>query len=186
MYSKLDPVLQTLLPRQTQGTDTRMGIQREDKTGDENRKNKHDKEEETAELWEDSTVVSVRALGALLASLVKSAEGNASHADISVSTPPPGPQPPAALATQNTDSAKAARAYKAMYYTGQKMHQPPLPAAPAGSAAGALTAEEERAIHKLLTDIAVLTARGIETLEIRKSDSFLRSLADAAALALKS
>lgn len=184
MYSKLDPVLQAVIPRHAESADTRMGIHREDRTGDEGRKRGREKNDEPADLWEDRTVVSVRALGALLASLVARPGRIDGHADIAVSSAQPGAGHAAVPPPQQSESAKAARAYKTMYYTGQKIHQPPLPAPPEGTAPVALSPEEERAIHKLLSDIETLAARGIETLEIHKSGSFLQSLADAAAHAL--
>ena len=181
MYSRLDPIFQSL-PRQAENTDTRQGIRREEKTGDEGRKGSKEKEEPPSELWEDSTVVSVRALRAFLTGLVANSTPKG-HADIQVSAaavPPPAPHrehPP-------TEAARAAKAYKTMYYTGQKEHQPPLPTPPVSESSVKLSPEEEHIIHKLIADIDILAARGIETLNIRKSDSFLQSLVDAAALLL--
>ena len=184
MYSRLDPVFQSL-PRQTENADTRQDIRREEKTGDERRKGGKDKEEKPAELWEDSTVVSVRALHAFLTGLVADNAGKG-HAEIQVSAAA-APQPPAQHREHPpTEAARAAKAYKTMYYTGQKEHQPPLPAPPAIENGVKLSPEEERTIHKLVADINILAASGIETLQIKKSESFLQSLVDAAALALKS
>lgn len=187
MFSRLDPVFQSL-PRQAESTDTRQDIRREEKTGDEGRKGGRDKEEKQQQLWEDSTVVSVRALRAFLAGLIARSAGGG-HADVRVSVAQPPAHPPAQQnrnQPSTTESARAARAYKSMYYTGQKEHQPPLPAPPAAEGGIKLSPEEDRAIHKLIADIDILAARGVETLPINKSGSFLQSLVDAAALASKS
>ena len=190
MYSRLDPVFQAALPRQTESTDTRQGIRHEEKTDDRGRKDKGHKDEESPDIWEDSTIVSVRALDAFLAGLVATAAQNekANSAEVQISRKPAetAAAPPAHENKPVTEAARAAKAYKSMYYTGQKEHQPPLPAPPAGDSSVKLSAEEMRVLHKLMADINILAARGIETLQIRKSDSFLQSLVDAAALALRS
>ena len=190
MYSRLDPVFQAALPRQTESTDTRQGIRHEEKTDDRGRKGKEHEDKEPSDMWEDSTIVSIRALGAFLAGLVATAAQNEKQISTDVQmSGGPAENAPAPVARENrpvTEAARAAKAYKSMYYTGQKEHQPPLPAPPAGDSGVKLSAEETRAIHKLMVDINILSARGVETLQIRKSDSFLQSLVDAATLALRS
>ncbi len=179
MFSRLDPVFQAMR-RQAESADTKLGIRRDEKNDENQRKNKKEKDDEPAALWEDVTVVSVPALQAFLSGLVPSGSGSDSvHAEISISATAQQASPSAPV----SDAARAAQAYRST--PGGAQPPVPSPATPAVSAGGVkLSAEEEKTIFRLIADLALLSSRGVTNLEIRKSDSFLQSLVDAVKAAL--
>lgn len=187
MFSRLDPIFQAALPRQTEGADTRQEIRRQEKEDGDRRKGGRDKDDQPGDPWEDSAVVSVRALSAFLSGLAGSGAEKkpTGQEDVRVSAYGGGAVAQEKPNSASSEAARAAKAYKTMYYTGQKEHQLPLPAPPAQGGGIALSPEEERIIHKLIADAGLLSARGVETLHIQKSGSFLQSLADAIAAALR-
>lgn len=178
MFSRLDPVFQAMR-RQAESADTKLGIRRDEKNDENQRKNKKEKDDDPAVLWEDATVVSVPALQAFLSGLVPTSTADAGHAEISISAAAQQESLPAPV----SDAARAAQAYRS---TPGGAHPPaPSPAAPPASAGGVkLSAEEEKTIFRLIADLALLSSRGVTSLEIKKSDSFLQSLVDAVKAAL--
>ena len=115
-------------------------------------------------------MVSVRALQAFLESLTASQTAAAGVASPSVPAPP---QP------SSGQAANAARAYQ----TTARSSEPPAPVQAAAGDRPVLTSEELGTIHKLIGDLKFLAGRGVEQLNILRSDSFLQSLVDAAARA---
>ncbi len=178
MFSRLDPVFQAMR-RQAENTDTKLGIRRDEKNDENQRKNKKEKDEESAALWEDVAVVSVPALQAFLSGLVPASIADAGHAEISISASAHQASPTAPV----SDAARAAQASRSTPGRAQPPASSPAPSP--GSPGGVkLSAEEEITIFRLISDLTLLSSRGVTSLEIRKSDSFLQSLVDAVKAAL--
>ncbi len=175
MYSRLDPLFKSTFHR-TESTNTRLGIRHEEK--DENRRKKHDSEDEGTEssLWEDSTIVSISALKAFLDGLVK---GPQPQQNI---TPQENIKTPSAKKPSSPAAAKAAKAYestsRAVHHEQQK--PPEVRETTKGENAPTLTPQELRTIHQLIADLNELAAtRHIEELTLSRDSSFLQSLVNA-------
>jgi hypothetical protein len=169
MFSRLDPYF-TATMRHTESADARLEIRRDEQRGQEGRKNTREKKDDASAVWDDSTVVSVRALQTFLESLI---------ADQSRKIPA---SPAAAPTLPSAPSGQAAQAAQA-YRTTANAAVPPMPPPAAPNDKPLLTAEELRTIHRLIDDLRLLADRKVEQLNILRSDSFLQSLVDAAARA---
>jgi len=181
MYSRLDPIFRAL-PRRTESTDTHLGIHREEKQDDRKRKDGHGKDEEDSALWDDSTVVSVRALKVFLSGMLgTSVDANNEKIDID-----DDPGDGSVAQTRAPSSPQAARAMQAYGGRSRAVEPPQHPNSAMQSAESSLklSAEEERVIHRLVADLDVLAGRGVTDLNIRRNKSFLQSLVDAVAEAL--
>ncbi len=166
MFSRLDSLFISTT-RHAESADTRMGIKR-DEERDQGRRQDKEREKDERPAWEDTTVVSVTALMAFLDSLIT--EQTPKNSEPAASTAPPVNAPPQAAA--------AAKAYQST--AGAKTQPPPPP--PSGNKP-VLTPDESAIIVRLLQDLRILADKGIESLTILRSESFLQSLVDAAARA---
>ena len=169
MFSRLDSYFTSTI-RHAESADARLGIRRDEQREQGRKKDDKDEKEDQSSAWEDSTVVSVRALQAFLESLTASQTAAAGVASPSAPAPP---QP------SSGQAANAARAYQ----TTARSSEPPAPVQAAAGDRPVLTPEELGTIHKLIGDLKFLAGRGVEQLNILRSDSFLQSLVDAAARA---
>jgi hypothetical protein len=168
--------------RQTDKTDTRLEIRRDEKREHGQKSLERKAEPDEVGLWEDSASVSVAALRNFLGEFLK-ARGEAD-----IATPAPSTNPfdlqytPAPLTPASSVAARAMKAYGA--------HTPP-PLAPApepqagGDAQGEISlsdllkADELRTIHALIASLNDLEKRGVQTLTIEKAGTFLQSLVNA-------
>ena len=176
MDSRLDPIFKTQF-RHAETLDTRQGIRREEKTGDRGKRDEKSRSDDEPDLWEDSTAVSIKALKAFLEQLVRDSTHTDEGEKINIA-------PPAPAENENTgpvaqDAARAAGAYERTY---RATHEEET-AAPTADTIPAieLQPDEIRIIHQLIADLGLLQQRQIEYLTIKKSESFLQSLVDAAA-----
>lgn len=186
MYSRLDPIFHTQL-RHAETLDTRQGIRRHEDQ-DERKKRGRKKRENEEDLWQDQTSVSVSALHTFLQQLVRDTETkqpaaqkqNVADENIALSDNAKGKSESHTPVKPDVAqrSTRAAQAYERTY---RATHHDAIPAAPAEGAVPAidLRPEEIRTIHGLIDDLEKLAQRGIETLTLQKSDSFLQSLVDA-------
>jgi hypothetical protein len=170
MFSRLDPYF-TATIRHAESADARLEIRRDEQREQEGRKYPKEKKDDPSAAWDDSTVVSVRALQAFLESLIADQARKPATAP---ATPPAAPLP-----ASTGQAAQAARAYR----TTANVAEPPAPPPAAPGDKPLLTAEELRTIHRLIGDLKLLADRKVEHLNILRSDSFLQSLVDAAARA---
>ncbi len=170
MDSRLDSIFRTTF-RQTESTDTWMGIRREDPHDDHKRKNNDDDQKKEKPQWEDDTVVSIAALKQFLTTLI---------APDSVYQAPATPAVPtqATLSTQQQRAHNAASAYQSTArhaaYTAPTTAVTPPPTTTKST--NTLSQEESRAIHQLLGDLDLLLQEGVTSLRIQKEGSFLQSL----------
>jgi hypothetical protein len=168
MFSRLDSYF-TATIRHAESADARLGIRRDEQRDQGRKKSGKDEKDNEAPAWEDSTVVSVRALQAFLESLTAD-QLPAAEAAAPVSVP----QQPS-----SRQAADAARAYQST----ARSSAPPAPAQAAAGDRPVLAPDELDTIDKLISDLKFLAGRGVEQLNILRSDSFLQSLVDAAARA---
>lgn len=182
MYARLDALFKTGV-RQTEATDARMAIRRDDPRDERGRKHERAEDDETDNEWEDSTEVSLQAFKNVLLGLIGYAESG-KNASPSASSPAPA-QPERTPASPT--AARAAQAYSQTYKATHPAEAPPPSPPPqpaADEAAVTLTQQEQRTIHALLQDIEKLKQRGVTTLKITPADSIVQSLRQAITKAL--
>lgn len=178
MFSELGPLFKTQL-RLAEKADTRLEIRREER--DEQGK-KHDdtpEDEAASTFWEDSTEVSVDALKAFLIGFLTS------RGDAVPEAPTPAQDIAAAPAEYrppvNTRTARAVKAYSSMAAQTLPPSMPPQPAETQESEDSVdlvdlLAADELRTMHVLISELDLLSRKGVQTLTIEKADSFLSAL----------
>lgn len=180
MDSGIDRIVRTTF-RTTEKTDTWLGLHREDPTQD--RKSKKDDSRPTDDPFTaDDTSVSVNALHGFLKNLLVGAPGEPS-APVADAPPAPAPQAP-----PTPQAMAAARAYQTAARSSGTPHvdltDMPPPAADPDHPPVVLSVEETRIIHRLITDLETLAARGIATLSLPAAENFLSSLQQAVAAEL--
>lgn len=180
MFSQLGPLFKTHL-RQAEKSDARLEIRRDERQDQGKRQEAEEEAVDTSALWEDSTAVSVEALKAFLVEFLKSRgdevpEAPEPIADEAHFSATPEYRPPA-----NTRTAQAVKAYGAM---AAQVSTPITPPEPAESSAetesvdlvSLLKADEVRTMHILITELDILSRKGVQTLTIEKADTFLEAL----------
>lgn len=187
MFSQLGPLFKTHL-RQAEKSDARLEIRRDERQDQGKKQDFEEQTDDTSGLWEDSTAVSVEALKAFLVEFLKSrgddvpeaAQPLAEEVGLSIT---PEYRPPA-----NTRAAQAVKAYGAMAAQVAAPPAPP-PAQLESSASGEpvdlaslLQADEVRTMHVLITELDLLSRKGVQTLVIEKADTFLEALVQAVRL----
>lgn len=177
MFSQLGPLFKTHL-RQAEKSDARLEIRRDEKH-DQGKKQEFEQEEDSGStLWEDSTTVSVEALKAFLIGFLKSRGDDMPQVMQASATPDnaigltPEYRPPV-----NNRAARAVKAYSSM--AAQTSATTPLPE-PASDASvdlvSLLAADEVRTMHVLISELEMLSRKGVQTLTIEKADTFLEAL----------
>ncbi len=179
-------------PRHAETTDTRQGIRRHDPDQESRRKKGEGETSDALFDTDDSATVTVEALRIFLENFLKSLDVKKpenARTNPAVAEPQTSPEIPTSPAQPvDGEAAKAAGVYQ---HVAQKVDRTAAPPAPesmetAPSADMLLAASDIRAIHKLLEDLKLLAARGIDYLTIERSDSFLNSLIAAVAKATNS
>lgn len=172
--TQFDPVIQAVA-RRAEKIYTKMGIRR-DESEDLGRKKKGDTDTPSP-LWDDITEVSLVALRGFLEDLL----GIGHPVPVSPASAPP-------TASQNAPQTAAAHAAHAYQVTGKAVHDEnigtfaPPPAAPAESPPPAFQlgedfGEAERdTLRGYIRDLTLLESRGIETLPLQRSLTFLDSI----------
>ncbi len=174
MDSRLDNVFHNVF-RQTESTDTWMGIRREEPRDDPRRKKGDEEEKKEEPKWEDNAVVSIAALKQFLTTLIAPGSEFQKAAPTLTETHN--------LSPQQRRAHNAASAYQT---TARHVPSPaPVTAPEAKSDSPTLTQEENRIIHQLMNDLEVLLQNGVTSLVIQKEGSFLESLSQSAKAALE-
>lgn len=189
MLSQLGPLFKATF-RHAEESDTRQSIRPEDKK-DGRKKKDEDRDDDSTDMWEDSTGVSVDALRTFLINFLNGTTiqtglaGGQNPTSSTASTPgTAAPAPPPRARPMNEASARAAGAYQSMADKMEPHHYtpPPITDAPENAAktdADLLHAGDIRLIHQLIADLDELDARGVMELTIEAADSFLESLKNA-------
>lgn len=175
MDSRLDSIFRTTF-RQTESTDTWMGIRREEPRDDQRRKKDEDDDKKEKPQWEDDTVVSISALRQFLSTLIA--------ADSPLQQPQSSPSPVTDMPPPSSQQQRAHNAASAYQNTARHTALTPAPPAAEPIPAPALSSEENRAIYQLINDLDILQQNGMTSLQIQKEGSFLESLQKAAQKAL--
>lgn len=163
-------IITTRDPRKAENTDTRQALQHHDP--EFYKKKKDDEGKGFKDAYEDLTDVSVPALRNFLLGLLD-------HGQNSIQTQQPEPEPAATRTPANPKAAAAINAYQTGAVRG--VTQPPAPQAPPpptqGTALEQAAAELDRiVVLGLIRDLDALTASGITSIALEKSDSFLGSI----------
>jgi len=174
MLSQLGPLFRTTF-RQAEDTDTRQGIRRDDKKNGKKKNQQNEKDRPSANLWEDSTDVSVSALKAFLENFLNampdSSEDNRTD---KVDTPvSPAPEP---LQPKTTIAARAVKAYGSM---SEKTAPVSMPERTEHRDIPGVESEDVRTMYKLIDDLEMLESKGLKILNIQRADTFLNSLVQA-------
>jgi hypothetical protein len=180
VFSQLGPLFKSQL-RQAEKSDARLEIRRDEKQEHGKKQEQEEEAVDTSALWEDSTAVSVEALKAFLVEFLKSRgdevpeapETSAVETDIALT---PEYRPPV-----NTRTAQAVKAYGAMAAQTAAPAPPPEPLENKASEepidlVSLLKADEVRTMHVLITELDMLSRKGVQTLIIEKADTFLEAL----------
>lgn len=177
MFSQLGPLFKTQL-RQAEKSDARLEIRRDEK---QDQGKKHDFGEDEAQgsdFWEDSTAVSVEALKTFLTEFLKTR----GEEDIKEATPKGAPaQRPEHKPAADSRTAQAMKAYGSMAAASPISYTPPQPEKESESVdlVDLLAADEVRTIHALITELDILSRKGVQTLIIEKAPTFLEALVHA-------
>lgn len=188
MFSQLGPLFKTTF-RQAESNDTRQGIPHDERDKGRRKREEAEKKEIHQELWEDDTSVSVIALKTFLINFLKTLPGTEDTAFIeSREDKAPLPtRPPERTRPTSTRNARAVRAYQSMARhqanTGTSYTPSATTQKSAAPTADLLESKELRDIHKLIDDLDIVAANGVDILHIFKADSFIESLQNAVRLA---
>ena len=179
MFSNLGPLFKTTF-RKAESTDTRQGIQREDKKITRHRDEKPDDNRISVDLWEDDASVSVESLRAFLIDFLK----NNKNKDATKVENYAKPLENKTAKPKNTIIAKATNAYQSLAEKTAPSSIPSLKENDPVSDADLIESEEIRRIHTLIEDLDTLSSNNINALYIQKADSFVESLQNAVRLQL--
>ncbi len=183
MFSQLGPLFKTVL-RQTEKSDARLEIKRDEKQDQGKKQEFESSEEEASFLWDDSTGVSVEALKAFLIEFLKTKNGDSDEeTDLASEAAAIQPQSPK-IQPVNNIAAKAVKAYASIAAQTAPPALIQTVEAPENETdlSALLEADEIRTIHVLIHELDLLARRGIENLTIEKADTFLESLVQAVRL----
>lgn len=200
MFSRLDPYFKTQM-RQTENTDTRQAIRREEKQ-DSKKKDAHKDQSLDNSLWEDSSGVSVEALEAFLSQFLKDSGENPNnnsqqYQEMSPEREPNISEAPSELpeqssttqnAPQNTHTARALHAYQTMSYRAhpeELLLNAEQNRASLATPQDGLSAHEIRMIHTLIDNLKTLAENNIHSVTIGQADSFLQGIEKAIKISSK-
>ena len=181
VFSQLGPLFKTTF-RQAESNDTRLAIPHDER---EKRRKKEEEEahkENSSELWDDDTSVTVTALRAFLINFLKTLPGQNDGADLNTpSDETLSVRPREQMRPTNTKNAKAVRAYQSMAEKTQT--SAPTPATKTEKisepTADLLQSQELRDLHQLIDDLEELERVGVQNLRIQKADTFIDSMKNA-------
>lgn len=186
MFSRIENITPER-PREAESTDTRQAIQRHDPDQERRKRKKKESAESALFSEEDDAFVSLEALQVFLNNFLRTQiiaqPGSDGQSDIKADVSKQEDEsqfilgePPSR--TVRCEAARAAHVYEAAAETvSAATPSPPREEANMSS----LSAAEVRAIHALLEDLTILKERGVRTLRIEPSDSFLHALSNAVA-----
>lgn len=181
MLSQLGPLFKTKF-REAESNDTRQHIPHDERDKGRRKREEENAKEETSDLWEDNTSVSVVALRAFLIDFIKTIP---EAQDISLVPDEPKSQkqrPPERQRPTNTHNAKAVRAYQTMAeHASTPIKQEETTKRNNDPTADKIKSQELRDIYDLIQDLKILENRGLQNLNIEKADSFVLSLKNAVA-----
>ena len=188
MFSRLDPYFKTQM-RQTENTDTRQAIRREEKQ-DSKKKDSHKSQNTDNSLWEDSSGVSVEALEAFLSQfleesyteessgfLTEQKQKTRTEEDSRINMPSENSEEPAM--PQNTHTARALQAYQTMSYRAhpeELLLNAEQNRASLTTPQNGLSTQEVRMIHALIDNLKTLAEHNIHSVTIEQADSFLQGI----------
>ncbi len=191
MFSQLGPLFKATF-RHAEQSDARQNMPHA--VNKDGRRKDDDSQDDSADLWEDSTGVSVAALRTFLINFLNGTTrqtGLANRNAPADATSQTGTMTPAAPETRppvNTAAARAVGAYQSMADKLEHHHPPAPPVLPQVETpqtdADLVGAADLRLMHQLIKDLEVLEQAGVEMLTIEKADSFVQSLKNAVDKAL--
>jgi hypothetical protein len=203
MFSQLGPLFRTTF-RQAESNDTRLAIPHDEREKRRRKEEDEKRKEESRDLWEDNTSVTVPALRAFLINFLKTLPGYNDAANVGRPPDELSRRPRERTRPTNTRQAKAVRAYQSMAEKtraenpaghkpippGENKTPENLPAEEDNTqgeniepTADLLESQELRDIHQLIADLEVLEQNGVENLSIQKADTFIDSMKNAVRLA---
>lgn len=177
MFSRLEPILRTVV-RKTEAADTRLAIRRDESKDLGDRKSGHGHDEYSPMEWEDIALVSTASLRTFLQSLIEA---------------PAAPAAPAA-APHHAPTTMGARATNAYQTMGRAVHDrnvteesaPPAHADTATVLGHDFVEQELALVRRYIGDLIELERRGVESLSIQRSASFLDGVREGIRLAEES
>lgn len=190
MDSRLEPLFRTTF-RHAESTDARLGIRHDEEKDEGRKKDKKDNQNEALGTQEDKASVSVSALLGFLEGLVLSTENTPPDTEGTTPKTPDISLEAEFRPSHSPPSPAAAKAIQSYQNTAKAVHdknipedhKPLQPLAP--DEIPALSNEEIRTIHQLITDLSTLKKKNIQTLSLHIIGSFLDSLALAVKEALE-
>lgn len=180
MFSQLGPLFKTTF-RQAEANDTRQAIPHDERDKNKRKEEEENTTAETKDLWTDDTSVTVDALQAFLINFLNdlSTEDNETEQTQNIEQDLSA-RPPEKIRPTNTKNAKAVRAYQARAEGSYTPAQTTLKQ----NTEPTLQSKELRDIYRLISDLNILSQRGVQSLSILQADSFIESLKNAVILAL--
>jgi hypothetical protein len=176
MFSNLANLV-TAKPRHAENTDARLDIRRHDPEQEKDSKKDRDGEKPGTFDTYDNAVISIASLRLFLENFLQSLTTPAKNENIDLSAQDFQTDENTELSPRPVD-AQASRAAN-IYQAGART-APRVPVQVASPKEEPLLENEEvRKIHALLSDTAVLQARGVEFITIERAETFLDSLAAA-------
>lgn len=167
-FSRLDRLFSSR-PRHAENLESRPDIRRGEADDHRRQGRRENETEEEEPAWEDNTFVSAQALRTFLEGFLSGTVAGA---------PPSGPVvhdapfPVVSSAPPPPQAHVAAQAYQ----SAQRRQSPPQASSPPVKEPSGITTEEERRIHRLIAQLAVLESRGVTQLHIQKAGTFLEAL----------
>ncbi len=177
MFSQLGPLFKTVF-RKAEQSDARLEIRREEKEHQRKKGEETEEAPDDIDLWADSTSVSIQALRSFLIDFLKSKGDDVPEEQIGVSQNAT-PIPQNAEILENPVVQKAFKAYATMSSYG---HAPVAVSpqntkdTPVKNLSDLLAVDELRTMHILITELDILSGKGVQTLIIEKDESFLKAL----------
>jgi hypothetical protein len=173
MFSRLETIFRSEF-RQTEKTDTRQQITRQNKDF-QRKKHKEKKKDDALLSSEDDTAVSIRALSIFLKGLLPGEEDDIKNNKENdpankVQNKAKNPNTVKAINAYERSSADKASSYNALEKTANNYN---------------LSAEEENKIKKILDNLELLKDKNLEYLTLKPAPTFLESLDKAIGLLIK-
>lgn len=190
MFSQLGPLFKTTF-RKTENNDTRLAVPHEERDQRRRKEEENNQDDANVDPWQDNTTVTVPALRTFLVEFLKTLPGGddvvkATHRqEIEKDT---YERPREKSRPQNTQNAKAVRAYQSMASHSSSVKSEGSDAEQnkrVAPTADLLQSKELRDIYGLIEALDSLEGRNVQTLDIKKADSFIEALKEAVQQALK-
>lgn len=180
MVSRIDPFLKQFV-RHAEGTDTRQDIRKDESKIHGAHKDGAGSGEYSPMLWEDTTAVSVSALKMFLQNILAASEG---HDETPVEAPVISPETQAA--PMDVSRQKAMNAYQTTARATGTVSTPaaaPPPPRQEGEITADLRPEDIALIRQFIADLTMLEEKGVQQVEIERSQTFLEGVREAIATA---